>query len=41
MTALGFLKRTGAWLMGFSVLGALVHFVRYGPERVDEEHDGE
>ncbi|MCY4121357.1 MAG: hypothetical protein OXG72_10610, partial [Acidobacteria bacterium] len=40
MTALGFLKRVGAYLMGFGVLGVLGHFLRYGPERLDEdEHD--
>ena len=36
MTGLMFLKRLGAWMMGFGVLGALVHFLRYGPERLDE-----
>ena len=40
MTALGFLKRVGAYLMGFGVLGVLGHFLRYGPERL-EEHDDE
>ena len=41
MTGLVFLKRIGAWLMGFGVLGALVHFLRYGPERLDEHDDAE
>ena len=36
MTGLMFMKRIGAWMMGFGVLGALVHFLRYGPERLDE-----
>ena len=37
MTALGFLKRIGAYLLSFSVIGALVHFLAYGPERLEEE----
>ena len=39
MTALGFMKRIGAYLMGFGVLGALVHLLRYGPERLEEHGD--
>ena len=39
MTALGFMKRMGAYLMGFGVLGTLVHFLRYGPERLEEHGD--
>jgi hypothetical protein len=41
MTALGFMKRLGAYMMGFGVLGALVHFLRYGPERLEEHGDHE
>ena len=41
MTALGFLKRIGAYFMGFGVLGALGHFLRYGPERLEEHEDHE
>ena len=37
MTALGFLKRIGAYLLSFTVIGALVHFLAYGPERLEEE----
>jgi len=39
MTALGFLKRVGAYLMGFGLLGTLVHFLAYGPERLDEHEE--
>ena len=39
MTGLMFMKRLGAWMMSFGVLGALVHFLRYGPERLDEHDD--
>ena len=36
MTGLVFLKRLGAYLMSFSVIGALVHFLAFGPERLEE-----
>ena len=39
LTGLSFLKRIGAWLFGFGMVGTLVHFLRYGPERLDE-HEG-
>ena len=41
MTGLGFLKRIGAYLMGFGVLGVVGHFLRYGPERLEEHEEHE
>ena len=37
MTAFWFLKRIGAYLLSFSMVGALVHFLAYGPDRLEEE----
>ena len=39
LTGLNFLKRIGAWLFSFGMVGTLLHFLRYGPERLDE-HEG-
>ena len=36
LTALGFVKRIGAFLLGFSVVGSLVHLLAFGQEKVDE-----
>ena len=36
LTGLGFLKRLGAYLFSFSLVGALVHLLAFGPERADE-----
>ena len=37
LTALGFAKRLGAYLLGFSVVGAFVHLLSFGQENVDEQ----
>lgn len=37
MTALGFIKRLGAYVMSISIVGTLVHFLAYGPERLEDE----
>ena len=36
LTGLGFLKRLGAYLFSFSIVGALVHLLAFGPERAEE-----
>ena len=36
LTALGFAKRLGAYLLGFSVVGAFAHLLSFGQENVDE-----
>ena len=36
LTALGFAKRLGAYLLGFSVVGAFAHLLSFGQEEVDE-----
>ena len=36
LTALGFLKRIGAYLFSFSLVGALVHLLSFGQESPDE-----
>ena len=37
LTALGFAKRLGAYLLGFSVVGAFAHLLSFGQENVDEQ----
>ncbi len=37
LTALGFAKRLGAYLLGFSVVGAFAHLLSFGQEEVDEQ----
>ena len=37
LTALGFTKRLGAYLLGFSVVGAFAHLLSFGQEEVDEQ----
>ena len=37
MTSLGFLKRLGAYLFGFSIVGTLAHLLAFGQERPDDE----
>ena len=37
LTALGFAKHLGAYLLSFSVVGALVHLLAFGQETVDEQ----
>ena len=36
LTTLGFAKHLGAYLLSFSVVGALVHLLAFGQEKVDE-----
>ena len=36
LTAHGFAKRLGAYLLGFSVVGAFAHLLSFGQEKVDE-----
>ena len=36
LTGLGFLKRIGMFLFSFSVVGTLLHFLAFGPRRVEE-----
>lgn len=37
LTGLGFLKRVGAYLFSFSIVGTLAHFLAYGQKHVEEE----
>lgn len=39
LTGLGFLKRVGAYLFGFSLLGTLAHLLAFGQRMVDEGSD--
>jgi len=39
LTGLGFLKRVGAYLFGFSLLGTLAHLLAFGQRTVDEGGD--